>query len=112
MSRRIERVNETLRRELAQLIAEAATGELPMMAVDRVETAPDLKSAKVFVSLVINHERNDEMIQFLESKRFEFQRTIAGRGNLKFTPVLDFRISHFDENLEHVESVINRIHKS
>lgn len=112
MSRRIERVNETLRRELAQLIAEAATGELPMMAVDRVETAPDLKSAKVFVSLLINHERNDEMIQFLESKRLEFQRTIASKGNLKFTPVLDFRISHFDENLEHVESLINQIHES
>lgn len=112
MSRRIERVNETLRKELAQLIAEAATGELPIMAVDRVETAPDLKSAKVFVSLVINQDRSDEMIHFLESKRFEFQRAIARQGNLKFTPVLDFRIARFDENLEHVESVINQIHKS
>lgn len=112
MGRRIERVNETLRKELAQLIAEAATGDLPMMAVDRVETAPDLKSTKVFVSLITNHERNDEMIQFLKSKRLDFQRTIAGKCNLKFTPVLDFRISRFDENLEQVESVINRFHKS
>lgn len=112
MGRRIERVNETLRRELAGLVAEAATGELPMMAVDRVETAPDLKSAKVYVSLITNHERNNEMIQFLESKRLDFQDTIASKGNLKFTPVLDFRISNFDENLGQVELLINQLHKS
>ncbi len=112
MTRRLERVNETLRRELAELIAEAATGELPMMAVDRVETAPDLKSAEIFVSLVTNHERNDEMIKFLESKRFEFQHRIASKGNLKFTPVLDFRIAHFDANLEQVESLIREINES
>lgn len=112
MSRRIERVNETLRRELAQLIAEAATGELPIIAVHHVETALDLKSAKVFVSLLTNHERSNEMIQFLESKRLAFQHTIAQKGNLKFTPVLDFRISHFDENLEQVESLMNQIHES
>jgi len=112
MSKRTERVNETLRKELAQLIIEAATGDLPMMAVDRVETAPDLKSAKVYVSLVTNHERNDEMIQFLELKRIEFQQAIARNGNLKFTPVLDFRISHFDENLENVESLIKKINES
>jgi len=109
MSRRIERVNEMLARLLAQLIAQSATGELPMIAVDRVITANDLKSAKVYVSSVGNHQLSNEIIQFLESKRPEFQQAIAKTDNLKFTPVLDFQISRFDENAQRLDSLIDQI---
>lgn len=111
MSKRIERVNEMLRRELALLVSETATGDLPMIAIDYVETSPDLKSARVYVSLIGSPERRNEMIQFLESKRHEFQQAIAKPGTLKFTPVLDFRISHFDYSSNKVEQLIDKIHE-
>lgn len=112
MAHRIERVNEMLLRELTKLILEATTGELPMIAIDRVVTTPDLKSAKVYVSTVGNHQHSNLVIQFLESKRPEFQQAIARAGNLKFTPVLNFQISQFHENVELVNRLIERIHKS
>lgn len=107
----MERVNEMLRKELAGLLVQAATGDLPMIAIDHVETAPDLKSAKVYVSLIGNQDHPDKMIEFLESKRHEFQQAIGRNGNLKFTPVLDFRISS-SEGEQRVDELIKKIHES
>lgn len=98
-----------LRKTLAQLVTASWEGVQGIICIDTVDTAADLKSAKVFVSLIGSSGKEQAMIEFLESHRGEFQKVIADQDNLKFTPVLNFQLSHFSENLSSVDKIFRKL---
>jgi ribosome-binding factor A len=67
MARRKERVNELIRDVLSELIRrEVKDPRLGMVSVTGVEVAPDLSSAKVFVSVIGDEEQQKESIAILQ----------------------------------------------
>jgi ribosome-binding factor A len=93
-SRRILRVNELLREELAELLRrETEDPELQtLISITEVDTSPDLRVAKVYVSTLGDDE---EMVRVLRRMRHAarfFRRELARRVNLRHTPELDFQL--------------------
>ena len=62
MSRRMERINEEIRGELARLLREEATDpRIGLVTITRVDVSPDLHNALVFYSpLELTEDRDDE----------------------------------------------------
>ena len=91
-SNRIGRVNEEIQRELASLIPtvkDPRVANAGMISVTAVETTPDLKYAKIFVS-VLNKSASAQALKGLKSASGYLRRELGRSLNLRNTPELSF----------------------
>ena len=86
------RINAEVRRELSALIQNGIKDPRisPMTSVTSVEVAPDLKTAKVYISVLGDQESIDETMDGLRSAGGFVRRELARRINLRNTPKLIF----------------------
>ncbi len=103
-SRRTERVNELLRNEISELIRRQLKDPrlAGMVTVTEVTTAPDLSSARVFVSVMGSDEEKQASLQTLRRAAGFFHRKLL-RLRMRRVPELDFRL---DTSLERGDRVL------
>lgn len=94
---RMRRINEVLR----EVVGAAVSGGLSdprigFVTVTSVETSPDLRSAKVYVSVLGDEEEREETLVGLRSSHGVIQQRIAAETRMKRTPTLTF---HYDDTI-------------
>ena len=109
---RLGRVNEELMKALSQIITyELKNPDVTgMISVTRVKVTPDLKYAKVSVSL-LNSKNKKETLAGLKKSAGFLRSELAKRINLRNTPELVFEL---DESLEYgarIDKLLNDIKK-
>lgn len=88
---RMRRVNEALREVLsARIAAGLKDPRIGFVTVTAVETSPDLRHARVFVSVLGDELERSDTLYGLESSRGLLQSAIAAELRLKHTPTLQF----------------------
>lgn len=86
------RINSEVMKELANIIR----GEIkdpriaPMTCVTDVEVAPDLKTCKVYISVLGDEEKRKDTLAGLKSAEGYIRHQLADRLNLRNTPALTF----------------------
>jgi ribosome-binding factor A len=90
MSERMRRVNESVRQVLAEALPELKDPRLGLITVTAVDTAPDLRHAKVYVSVLGSSRKQRASIVGLEAAHGVLQSRIARELRLKRTPQLTF----------------------
>lgn len=93
---RMRRINEVLREVIGAAIAELSDPRIGFVTVTSVETSPDLRAAKVFVSVLGSGEEREETMVGLRSSHGVIQSKIAAETRMKRTPTLSF---HYDETV-------------
>jgi ribosome-binding factor A len=89
--RRADRVNALLQRELAMLISEELRDpRISFATVTAVETTSDLRSARIFVSVLGDAEQVRGTMQALEEARPYIRHQIGSRTDLRFVPAIEF----------------------
>ena len=90
---RIGRINEELQKELSQLIRTLKDPRVQdaMISITAVETTGDLRSAKVFVS-VLQKDRSRDVLKGLKSAGGFLRREIGRTLQLRYTPELVFEL--------------------
>ena len=91
-SNRIGRINEEIQRELSTLIRtvkDPRVADAGMVSVTAVETTPDLKYAKIYVS-ALNKDSNAQLLKGLKSASGWLRRELGQALNLRNTPELSF----------------------
>ena len=104
---RLVRVNELLKREIAEDLYRNFAGsdfDASAVTVTRVECAPDLRDANVFVSIFGHEENRGGMIGYLNRHRQEIIRLMVKRVKLKYTPRLHFIL---DESIEEGDGILS-----
>ncbi len=95
---RMRKVNEALREVLAEAISsEMKDPRVGFVTVTQVDTSPDLRAAKVYVSVLGTAEERDDSLAGLESAQGFLQSRIGSEMQMKRTPTLSF---HYDETIE------------
>ena len=90
-SRRLERVSELVKRALGEAIRrEIPVDHAGLISVNDVEVAGDLRTAKVFVSVLGNAQQQKTAMTALGEGRVRLQGLLAKAVVLKFTPQLRF----------------------
>ena len=110
--KRLNRINEELKKEISQIISfelknPDATG---LISVTKVKITPDLKYAKVYVSL-LNSKNEDKTIEALKNSSGFIRSLIAKRINLRITPELVFEK---DDSMEYgmkIDSILKDLNK-
>lgn len=99
----MRRINEALREVVGEAISrELQDPRIGFVTVTAVETSPDLRSARVFVSVLGDAEAREGTLKGLRSSHGVLQATIAREMRLKRTPTLSF---HYDDSAERGERV-------
>ena len=110
-SRRIDRVNELLKHEIGEIIRrEFNIAETGLISVNTIEVSPDLRTAKVFISVLGGPEERKRALQGLKSGAGYAKRSLSKRlQHLRRIPDLTF---DYDESIEaenRIESLFNQI---
>ncbi|MGI8596259.1 MAG: 30S ribosome-binding factor RbfA [Thermoleophilaceae bacterium] len=91
-SARMRRVDEAVRAVLSDAIAtDLKDPRVGFITVTSVETSPDLRHARVFVSVLGSDEERQTSLTGLDSAHGFLQGKVARELRLKHTPTLDFR---------------------
>ncbi|CAN5478598.1 30S ribosome-binding factor RbfA [soil metagenome] len=102
-ARRRRQVGSILREELSQIIQqEMKDPRLGFASILRVEVAPDMSFARVFVSVFGSQEEREATIEALEHASGFIRRQLAPRMSLRTIPRLSFVL---DRSMEHAENV-------
>ena len=88
MSRRLDRVNELLKREISSVLQRDFEWKGSLVTVNAVEVSQDLKDARVYIGVLGGHE--EKVIHRLNGERGSIQGRVMKRVVLKNTPVLRF----------------------
>ena len=92
-SNRIGRINEEIQKELSNLIRNLKDPRVQdtMISITHVETTPDLRYAKVYVSF-LQEERAKDALKGLKSAGGYLRRELGSALNLRYTPELNWAL--------------------
>ena len=94
----MRRVNEAVREVVSARIAEGLRDpRIGFVTVTSVDTSPDLRQARVYVSVLGDPEERDATMAGLESAHGVLQQAVARELRMKHTPTLQFV---FDESIQ------------
>jgi len=94
----MRRVNEAVREVLSARIAEGLNDpRIGFVTLTSVETSPDLRHARVYVSVLGDESERSETMAALGSARGLLQKAIGSELRMKRTPTLQFV---FDESID------------
>jgi len=95
---RMRRVNEAVREVLSARIAEGFSDpRIGFVTVTSVETSPDLRQARVYVSVLGDESERADTLAGLASAHGLLQQSIAAELRMKRTPTLKF---FFDASID------------
>jgi len=93
----MRRVNESVRQVLAETLPELKDPRIGLVTVTGVDTAPDLRRATVYVSVLGSARKRQTTLQGLAAAHGLLQGRLARQLRLKRTPQLTFE---YDPSVE------------
>ncbi len=109
MKNRLDRVNELLKRELANLIVRELTFDAKLVTIQQVDVTPDLKHAHVFVSVIGTFEQQKSAMAQLHDHRKRWQGELSKTVILKNTPRLHFKLDLAAARGDRVLNVLDQL---
>ncbi len=107
-SRRQKRVDSVLRDALSLLLIQELQDVTPdLVTVTGVETAADLQSARVRISLYGSGDK-DAALAHLRKRTAPLRRILATRVELKYNPMLFFELDPAPAFAERLETILAR----
>lgn len=106
--RRIERVNGLLRQEISSLIASQVNDPRlkGIITITRVQTGSDLRTARVYVSVMGNDAIQREAIAGIQSSATYLRRELRNRVSLRYVPFLRFML---DDEMQEADRLLRMI---
>ena len=111
-SNRLNRINEELKREISNIINYEVTNSnvTGLISVTKVNISPDLRYARVYVSM-INSKNVKNTLAALKSSAGFIRSRIAEKVNLRVTPELVFELDDSMQYGEKIDTILKEIMK-
>jgi ribosome-binding factor A len=108
-SGRMRRVDEAMREVLsAAITSELKDPRVGFVTVTSVDTASDLRHARVYVSVLGTGAVRRRSLDGLRSAHGYLQRRVADELHLKHTPTLDFVYDDTAERAQRIQELLGR----
>lgn len=109
---RLNRINEELKREISNIINYEVTNSkvTGIVSVTNVKISPDLRYARVYVSM-LNSKNVKQTLAGLKSSSGFIRSRIAEKINLRVTPELVFELDDSMQYGERIDTILKDIMK-
>ena len=105
----LRRVNESLKEAIADEVSRLTDPGLGFLTITAVDTAPDLRSARVYYSVLGDENEGDETERALDRARAHIRSEIGKRVRLKYLPDLRFEQDRAIEHGMRIEHLLTEI---
>lgn len=105
----MRRVNESLREVIADEVSRLKDPGLGFVTITGVDTAPDLRAARVYYSVLGDAEQHEATAAALRRAKPRIRGAVGDRVRLKYLPDLEFE---FDESIDRgfrMEELLRRL---
>ena len=110
MSVRTEKVAAEIQKSLAEVISGIAREEnAGLVTLTTVRVSPDLKIAKLYISIYGSQKSPVGFINSLEKKQGWLRHILGTKIRLRFTPELRFYIDDTLDEIEHIQKVLDSV---
>ena len=109
--RRADRVAEAIREDVATFLRGGAKDPrlVGMVTVTGVDVAQDLRSAKIFVSILGTDSERASTLDALESMKGHLRSRLAKSLRLRLAPEIAFRLDDSVARAAHIESLLAQV---
>lgn len=111
MSNRTLRVNELIQRELSDILRKRYQSEAVAITLTEVRVAPDLRDARVFVSVVGTEEEIEARLRWLRARARELREELGRRIVLKYLPKFEYVADHSTAQGARILQVLDEIER-
>ncbi len=112
MSLRTEKVAALIKEEVGMFLSrEYRDPAYGFITVTDVHVTPDLRIAKIYVSIMGSSEVKMVTMQMLENHKGDVRSFIGSHIRLKFTPAIQFYMDETLDRVDRIEQIIKQIHK-
>ena len=112
MSQRVEKVQKLARQVLGEAIHDLKDPRIGFATVTAVRMTPDLRHARVLVSVLGSTEEQNDTMKGLDSAKAHLRAELGRQVRMKYLPELAFELDHQAEEAEHLEELLRKIHES
>lgn len=107
--KRSQRVGDLIREEIADIIMyKLKDPRIGFITVTGVDMSPDLKTAKVFISILKEEER-EPVLEILNASRNFFRSLLSKRLKMKIIPHVEFRLDTSIDYGFRIDSLLKEI---
>jgi ribosome-binding factor A len=109
MSHRIDQINKLIQKNLGLIISREI--EFPkglIVSISKVVTGPDLKEARVYVS-VMPEKMIPDAKKFLEKNKSVISKSLASTLTMKFSPKIEFKIDESIGKANRIEDILDSL---
>lgn len=111
MSHRIDKVENLIKEEISLIfLHKLQDPDFGFLTITNVKVSPDLKIAKVYIS-IFEKEKRESALEKVRSKAGFIRSELASRLTIKFTPELKFFLDESLDYVEKIEVLIKKIHE-
>ncbi|UOF02361.1 30S ribosome-binding factor RbfA [Bdellovibrio reynosensis] len=108
--RRVARVEREIQATVAQFLIRGFKSPLPgLVTVASVRMPADLRTAKVYISVLGSDEQKEEAIELLQERAFEIQNFIGKELKMRYCPKLTFYADHTTDQVLKVEKILHEL---
>lgn len=114
MSRRTDRINEQLREEVSTILTRQIKDPRlnAVISITRVVATNDLRSARVYISVMGNKQTQEEALAGIRSAASFVRREIRNRINMKHTPFLSYELDPSIDDADNLSRLMNKVRPS
>lgn len=106
------RINEEIMRELSMLLRALKDPRVQgMVSITRVEATPDMRYAKVYISVLGDEEALKACLKGLSSAAGYLRRELSNRMALRYTPELAFTADTSITNGAHIMELLEGLNQ-
>jgi ribosome-binding factor A len=111
VSTRTERVSDLVKDEISRLLLrEVRDPRIGFVTITGVTVSPDLKSLRVFVSVLGEAAAKEASLEALNNASGFFRRALFHNLGLRHAPTVSFRLDDSLDRGERIEKVLRDIH--
>ena len=110
--RRIARVEREIQATVAQYLIRDLRSELPgIVSVAAVKMPGDLRTAKVYISVIGSEKERDEVLEILTKRAYEVQNFIGSELKMRYCPKLTFYTDFATDEVVKVDRILAELER-
>ncbi len=113
MSVRTEKVAHLIQEEISVLIErDYRTSDMGFMTVTKVTMSPDLRLARIYVSIFGDAKVKERTLFLLNEAKKDIRHYVGAKVRLKFTPEIAFFLDDTMDYVANIEELIKKTHQN
>ncbi len=109
MSQRVAKVESLIQQVVATQIPGLLEGDAARVTVTRVDAAPDLRNATVWLGILGTTQQHQAILTKLAAVHREIQMALSEHMQTKFVPHLHFKLDMGGEYAAHIDQLLNNL---